>query len=173
MTPIPTLTTERLTLRAPVLADVEPYAAFYATDRAQFVGGPMTREQVWRGVAAEIGHWSLRGYGRWSVEETQSGLFCGLIGLWFPDGWPEPEIGWDLVGAAEGRGIAYEAAMASRDYAYQRLGWTTAISLVADGNTRSMALARRMGAVEVEPFTHERYGAMRTFRHPGPAERSA
>lgn len=169
MTAIPILETERLILRAPALADVEPYAAFYATDRAVHIGGPMSVEQVWRSMAMERGHWGLRGYGRWAVEERETGLFCGLVGLWFPAGWPEPEIGWDLVGAAEGRGIAREAALASRAYAYETLGWSTAISLVAEANARSHALAERVGCVRDGGFDHERYGAMTIWRHPGTA----
>ncbi len=169
MTPIPTLITERLTLRAPCLEDFEPLAAFYASDRSRFVGGPASKETTWRSLATEIGHWSLRGYGRWSVIETATGNMAGMIGLWNPHGWPEKEIGWDLMNGFEGKGYATEAALAARNYAYETLGWSTAISLVAIGNDGSARLALRLGCTEEpEGFTHERWGKMRVFRHPAP-----
>lgn len=173
MIDIPMLETPRLTLRAPRQEDWPPLAAFYAGERAAFVGGPMEAGLVWRGLASELGHWHLRGYGRWSVVEKATDQFCGIVGLWYPEDWPEPEIGWDLVDAAEGRGIAYEAAMASRAYAYETLGWSTVISLIAVDNVRSAALAQRMGAIDDGAYTHIRHGAMRVFRHPSPEALSA
>ena len=50
---IPTLETERLVLRAPGIGDFEPFAAFYASERSKFVGGPLDREGAWRMLAME------------------------------------------------------------------------------------------------------------------------
>ncbi|MCF6234650.1 MAG: GNAT family N-acetyltransferase, partial [Rhodobacteraceae bacterium] len=146
MTQIPTLTTNRLTLRAPCKADFDVFAEFFTSKRAQYVGGPATQEQSWRMLATELGHWPLRGFGRWAVEETATGKFAGIIGPWYPLGWPEPEIGWDLMNGFEGYGYATEAALASLNYAYQTLGWKTAISLVSPPNAGSRRVAQRMGA---------------------------
>lgn len=168
MTPIPTLETDRLILRALNADDFPVFAAFYASDRASFVGGPVTEEASWRMMACEVGHWELRGYGRWAVCEKDSGAFVGVIGLWYPRDWPEPEIGWDLMNGHEGKGYATEAARAARDYAYATLGWTTAISLVADGNDASAAVARRLGAEPDGHFTHPTLGTMQVFRHAAP-----
>jgi hypothetical protein len=30
---------------------------------------------------AEIGHWFIRGYGFWAVEEKATGAYCGQVGL--------------------------------------------------------------------------------------------
>ena len=167
---IPTLTTERLTLRAPRLDDFEPFAAFYAGPRSGFVGGPLTRERAWRVLAQEAGHWHLMGFGRWIVTETPSGRPVGVVGLWHPEGFPERELGWDLFDGFEGRGYATEAARVARSHAYETLGWTTLISLVAEGNDASAAVARRLGAIEDGVFTHEVFGPARIFRHPSPSE---
>ena len=172
MTPIPTISTERLTLRAPEQRDFPGFAAFFASERSKFVGGPVPAEQSWRMLAVELGHWQLRGYGRWAVEETATGRFAGIIGLWNPDGWPEPEIGWDLMDGFEGKGYATEAARAARDYAYDVLGWPTAISLVAPGNDGSRRVAQRLGATQDGLFTHERFGTLEIWRHPAPSELS-
>ncbi|MEM0988817.1 MAG: GNAT family N-acetyltransferase [Pseudomonadota bacterium] len=165
---VPTLETERLTL-GPLSQDhFQPMADFYASERAQFVGGPMDPEQTWRTLALEIGHWALRGYGRFAVTEKASGRMVGVIGPWNPHGWPEPEIGWDLMNGFEGKGYATEAARAALDHAYRDLGWTTAISLVAKGNDGSRRVAERLGARFDREFTHVRFGLMDVMRHAGP-----
>ncbi len=165
---IPTLETDRLTLRALTTEDFPVVAKFYASERSRHVGGPLTEEQSWRIMAGEIGHWTLRGYGRWAVAEKATGAFCGIIGLWNPNGWPEPELGWDLMNGFEGKGYATEAAIVARDYAYTTLGWETVISLVAAENQGSVAVAKRMGAVADGVFNHVRFGKLEIFRHPAP-----
>jgi hypothetical protein len=47
-------------------------------------------------MALFIGHWQLRGYGWWAVEDRRTGDFLGRIGLYNPEGWPGIEIGWLL-----------------------------------------------------------------------------
>lgn len=165
---IPHLETERLVMRAPRLEDFDAWGDFYGSDRATFVGGPMTRELAWRSLALELGHWAMRGFGRWALEEKSSGKTVGVVGLFHPDGFPEHELGWDLFEGATGKGYATEAGRAARAYAYDTLGWSTLISLIADGNTGSEGVARRLGAAPTEYFTHERYGPLMKWRHPGP-----
>lgn len=147
MTAIPTLETERLILRPNRPEDFEAYAAFYASDRSRLRAfGPKSRQEAWIRFAAEIGHWPLRGYGFWAVEEKATGAFCGQVGLWNPEGWPAPEVGWMVWAEHEGKGYAYEAACRARTYAYEALGWAEVASCISDGNTRSIRLAERMGA---------------------------
>ena len=167
LAPIPTLQTPRLTLRAPGAQDAEALMAFYASDRARFVGGPKDRAQAWRQLGTEIGHWVMHGYGRWMVDVTETGETVGMVGLWNPEGWPEPEIGWDLFEGAEGRGYATEAAEAARAHAYDVLGWSTAISLVDPENHGSAAVARRLGAAPDGTFTMGDHEVV-IYRHPGP-----
>ncbi len=170
MIEIPIHESECLHLRAPCQGDFEAEAEFYASERSSFVGGPLTREFAWRKLPSVIGHRQLRGYGMWAVDEKSSGAYCGRAGLWYREGWPEPEVGWSLIQNAEGKGYALEAALKSREYAYGTLGWTTAISLIGAGNKRSEALAKRMGAVFDYEYKHPGYGAMLVWRHPPPED---
>ncbi|MEO0487607.1 MAG: GNAT family N-acetyltransferase [Pseudomonadota bacterium] len=166
MTTPPTLTTDRLTLCPLGPQHFAPVRAFYASPRSRFVGGPQNEDQAWRTLAAEIGHWTLRGYGRWAIELTATGEMVAMIGAWNPEGWPEPEIGWDVMNGHEGHGYATEAGRAARDWLYEVKGWTTAISLIADGNHGSEGVAKRLGAVEERKFTHVTFGPMAIWRHP-------
>lgn len=165
----PVLQTERLILRPNRLQDFEPYAAFYASDRATWRGGRRSRHEAWRAFCAEIGHWQMRGYGFWAVEEKATGAYAGQVGLFNPEGWPEEEIGWLLMEGFEGRGIATEAALAARAHAYGTLGWPTAVSIIHEDNARSIALALRLGCRHVgvcQPGNMP----LQIYRHPAPEE---
>ncbi len=165
---IPTLMTRHLTLRAPRLDDLEAYADFRASPRSVGVGGPYPRDDAFEKLASIIGHWLLRGYGRWLVADRDTDAPLGVVGIMYPDDWPEPEIAWSVFDGAEGRSIAYEAALESRRYAYEVLGWDTIISCTVPDNTRSIALARRMGAVRDGRYEHPIYGSLDIYRHPSP-----
>ncbi|WP_349369339.1 GNAT family N-acetyltransferase [Salinarimonas sp.] len=165
---IPRLETERLVLRAWRQADFEPFAAFYADEEsARHVGGVHDRIAAWRRMAGYAGHWQLRGYGFWALEDKASRAYAGYCGLWFPEGWPEPEIGWGLLPAFRGRGYVTEAARRVRDYAYRDLGWTTLISSVDPDNHASARVAQRLGARRDGTFDL-RGEVMDIWRHPGP-----
>lgn len=167
---IPTLETERLILRPPEARDFEKYAEFLASDRTADIGGPRTRDQAFQEFCALVGHWHIRGYGRWIVADKNSGDALGVVGIMFPESWPEPEIAWSVFQAAEGRGIAYEAAVRARQYAYEDLGWSRIISCTTIDNPRSMALARRMGAVHEYDYEHPTLGPLFVWRHATAAE---
>ncbi len=173
MIEIPSLTTERLILRGPTAEDFEPYYAFLTSGQMTFLGGPKSRIEAWKALAALVGHWALRGFGRWIVADRRDGRYLGHVGLNYPEGFPDREIAWCVTEAAEGRGIAYEAAVAARRYAYETLGWTTAVSLVDPRNTRSAALAERLGAKLDGVFLDEEAVEARIYRHPSPAELAA
>jgi RimJ/RimL family protein N-acetyltransferase len=162
---IPTVETERLRLRAPMSSDFAAYAAFRSSDRTKVLGGPNSRAEAFHMLCGLVGHWHIRGYGRWMVADCNTDAPLGIVGIYFPEDWPEPEIGWSVFDHAEGKGIAHEAAVAARDYAYRVLGWTTIISLIVQDNTRSAALARRMGCEKDGQFDHPTYGAMDIWRH--------
>lgn len=169
MNPAPVIDTERLTLRRPVPADAAPYAAFFLTDRAKHVGQTDKPHMAWLYFAAELGHWEIRGWGMFTVVDRATAEPVGIVGPYYPDGWNEHEIGWLLWEGSEGRGYAYEAAVAARAFAYDTLGWTTCISNIEPGNTRSIRLAERLGctldaaAATVDP------GDL-VYRHPSPED---
>lgn len=148
MTP-PVIETDRLILRAFREDDLDAYAemgqdpevmAFLSAD-----GSLLTRADAWRQMAMFLGHWELRGFGTWAVEERATGAFVGRVGLHFPEGWPDRELGWTIARGFWGRGYASEAARAAIGHAFGPLGWTHLVSLIHQGNQRSALLAERLG----------------------------
>jgi len=165
---IPTLETERLRLRAWREEDLEPYAIFCASEAtARFLGGVCNRQDAWRRIAMFLGHWALRGFGNWAIEEKATGRWVGYSGLWAPDGWPEPEVMWGIAADRQGRGYATEAGRCARDFAYAHLGWRTLVSYIAPANAPSQRVARRLGAT-CERDIELRGSPAGVYRHPGP-----
>ena len=164
---IPVLETERLRLRAPEVGDFEHYAAFLASDRAIHERGPMDRRAAWREFCASLACWPLRGFGSWSVTDRDGGAYLGEVGLFQPVEYPEPEIGWLVIPEAEGKGIAYEAALAVRAWAFGTLGLGTLVSYIDPANARSIRLAERLGAWLDGDAPGIDPGDL-VFRHPGP-----
>ncbi|MDJ0824686.1 MAG: GNAT family N-acetyltransferase [Rhodobacter sp.] len=168
----PVLETDRLRLRAPDAQDWPLWNAFAQSDRAEHIGGPYTLRTAWRGFAHVVGMWVLRGYGSFVITAKDDDTALGMAGPWHPADWPEQEIGWTIWAPEnEGKGIAFEAAQAARRFAYDRLGWTTAVSYIDAPNTRSIALAERLGATRDPNAEAPNNGSdteVLVYRHPAP-----
>ena len=146
---IPTLETERLILRAiDPERDLDAWATAMADEETvRYIGGKtLSREETWRYIAMVMGHWQIRGYGFFSVEEKTTERWVGRVGPWFPEGWPEPEVGWTIIREHWGKGYGEEAGRASIDYARDVLGWTQVIHAILEGNVGSAALAEKLGS---------------------------
>lgn len=97
-------------------------------------------------MAGAVGHWQLRGYGPYAVEEKNSGSLIGIVGLWYPNDWPEPEIKWGVIRSHWGKGYAAEAARAVKKIAYENLESCKLISLIFKENANSIRVAKAVGA---------------------------
>ena len=146
MTP-PTLHTERLTLRAPILADFPAYAALMASPRAVYMGGPYDEWQAWGLFCHEIACWQLFGHGGLTILRRDTGEVVGMVGLNGGPLYPETELGWQLDDGHEGQGYATEAARALLDWAFATLPVQSIVSYTGPQNLASQAVARRLGAV--------------------------
>jgi len=166
----PTLTTERLTLRAPQGADWEQFRPFFTSPRAGFIrSDDDTARTAWRAFGHVIGHWAMRGFGTFVFHRHDDPTPLGGVGPWFPEGWPEREIGWTAWDPAiEGTGLVHEAVQATLAHAFDDLGWETAVSYIDPQNTRSVALAERLGARH-DPQAAAAFDGDLVYRHPGPA----
>lgn len=163
---IPTLTTDRLTLREPREADLPAMLAFNDSPRSAFIGGGLPPQQIWRGLLANIGHWALRGYGFYSVD-TKAGAFVGRVGVIYHDGWDEPELAWHLYDGFEGHGYGAEAARAAKADYHARISPAPLMSYIDPANPKSEALAKRLGAApERQAVFFDK--TINVWRHTGP-----
>jgi RimJ/RimL family protein N-acetyltransferase len=145
------LETDRLVLRMFGNEDLDAYYAICSdVEVMEFIGQgkAMTRLDTWRQIAVMLGHWQLRGYGSWAIEEKESGKLVGRVGFINPEGWPGLEIGWALARSSWGSGYATEAARAALQYGFQTFGFSRVISLIHPENTRSIRVSERLGGAE-------------------------
>jgi len=167
----PTLETERLILRGPQVEDAQAFIDFYGSERSHMAGGPRDPREAWTNLAADFGHWVMRGFGMFSVALKGNEQTIGIVGHYYPHTRPEREIGWVLFDPSlEGKGLAFEAAKACIAHAFGPLGWDTAVSYIDARNTRSIRLAERLGAT-LDPDAQKPASANPTlvYRHPRPA----
>ena len=163
------LTTERLRLRQWRDSDLGAYAAFFADERqARFVGGACPDYEAWRRLAVVAGHWALKGFGLWAVEERDGGGFVGCVGVQKPEGWPEMELGYWIAPGMQHRGYATEAGLAARAHAYDTLDIDTLVSFIHPDNTPSIRVAERLGASLERYIELLAFGRHGVYRHPGP-----
>jgi len=148
MTPlaIPPLTTDRLTLRGFEARDYPAYRAYYTGPRTSGVGGPLPVAQVFQRFCAMIGHWQMRGFGRFAITLTGEDVAFGHAGpMQHGDG--ETEMTWTLWdGAREGFGYATEAAGATLQHFFSN-GRETILAFIEADNAASLRVAERLGAV--------------------------
>lgn len=166
---IPTLETERLTLRGYDSArDFERFATFMASEGSRFFMGPLDRYGAWRLALTFTGHWVERGFGLFAIEEKETGAFIGMVGPWAAETWPEPELAWFLTPDKEGKGFGGEAALAAREYIYEVLKWKSVASAIEPSNAASIKLAARLGAKAEYEHPLPNGGVVVYYRHPAP-----
>ncbi len=142
------LETDRLKLRMWRESDLDDYAEMSADPAVMqylTLGKLATRADTWRSIAFFMGHWEMRGYGHWAVEEKATGRMIGRIGFLNPEGWPGFEIGWTLARHAWGKGYATEGGKRALAYAFKELDQPHVISLIHPDNKPSMRVAERLG----------------------------
>lgn len=143
---VPTLRTARLILRAVRIEDFAAFAEIVLGPQGRFYGAPRTRDEAW-GIFMQLsGTWYLRGHGAWTVTDRDAGTVLGFVHIGAEPGDMEPELGFVIAQAAEGRGLAFEAADAVKGHARDVLRLDRLVSYVDRANTRSARLAERLGA---------------------------
>ncbi|MBW4420328.1 MAG: GNAT family N-acetyltransferase [Myxacorys californica WJT36-NPBG1] len=145
---IPVLETPRLILREFCEADLDVFAEMSADPEVmRYIGRGNTRsrEEAWQGMAMMLGHWQLRGYGMWAVEERHTKRMVGRVGFLNPEGWIGFELGWMMHRAFWGQGYATEGAKAAIQYGFEVLKQPHIISLIRPANLASRRVAEKLG----------------------------
>lgn len=149
--------TERLILRLFVEEDFQPLfeinsdpETFRYSER-----GPLASEEAWARLLRNIGHWHLKGYGLFAVEEKQSGRLVGEAGI--ADFRRDlgssfdtvPEASWTIAPKVQGQGYATEAMNAALEWAERALGVRRTVCLIHLQNKPSLSVAEKL---EYRPF---------------------
>ena len=147
-----TIETPRLILRDWREEDIEPFIRHLNVEPVmRWLGGVRTREQQESSVRDRFMAWQERlGFTFWAVERKSDGALLGFCGIKIADDPQSPveglhEIGWRLREDAWGEGYAKEAAIASLDFAFGRLGAERVVALTVEGNAPSWGLMVRLG----------------------------
>jgi ribosomal-protein-alanine N-acetyltransferase len=140
---------ERLLLRKMTEDDTDDLMLIFTDPKvmASFGGELFDRAQMEKWVQRNLAHQNRYGYGIFCVILKENDELVGACGLHHVevDGSPEVELGYDFRSAYWNRGLATEAAMAVRDYAFGKLGMSRLISMIRTHNKASMRVAEKMG----------------------------
>lgn len=160
---IPTLKTERLTLRPYQRSDFDTYAAFMGSDRAVHMGGPIDRNKAWTWFTNDTASWALYGFGTLAIE--LDGKLAGGAGLVQPPDFPEPECGWFVFDGFTGMGLAEEAGRAMLDHTFATTDLPSIVSYIGESNTASIHVAEKLGAVHDPDAKTPDYEGTLVYRH--------
>lgn len=141
------LETERLVLRQMCFNDIENLLRIFSDPEAmRYYPGTKSREETEGWIEWNISSYRENGFGLWVATLKDSGEFAGQCGLVAQEveGRREVEIGYLFVRSLWGRGLATEAARASRDYGINRLGHRRLISLIDPENMASRRVAEKL-----------------------------
>lgn len=148
---LPVLETDRLLLRAFREDDAPAVAAMHGdAEVMRYIGATGcpdgTLLAAWKYIAVQLGHWMMKGYGKWAVAEKNGGRFVGRVGFYDPPyEWPGLELGWTLCRDVWGKGYAPEAANAALRWGFANLTADEIISAIFPGNAKSVRVAEKLG----------------------------
>ena len=141
--------TERLILREFTADDAEVYFRLGADPNiTRYTGdqGVATVEQALEVMQARpIADYAKYGYGRWACVFKENGEVIGFAGLKYVDDLAEVDIGYRLLPAYWGRGLATEASLPAIDYGFTQLGLKQIIGLVMPENVASVRVLEKLG----------------------------
>ena len=140
--------TLRLVLRPPIGSDVEPMMVIHQDpDVIKYLDSGVSGDiaTAWRNVAVMIGHWSMCGFGPWTIVMKESGQIIGRAGLWYPAGAANVELGWMIRRSDWGRGFATEASRAALEWAWQHVDTDHIVSVISAANAPSIRIAEKLG----------------------------
>jgi len=173
---IPTINTQRLTLRGMRPEDFNRFAEIWAMPEAcEFIdGAPWPRSKAWGAFLRQAGHWQITGFGQWAIMQHRAPEMCGQVGFFvakrdlgadFDD---FPEAGWILAPQAHGHGYGREAIRAAHDW-FDRVVTGRLVCLIDPRNTRSVVIAEQMGYTFMRDALYEG-GAVKLYERSGPPQ---
>lgn len=141
-----TIETDRLRLRMFRDSDVDNLAALFADPEVmRYVGNgePVDRAEAEKALASIIAHWERHGFGRWAIEDKETGEFVGYGGLRSLFG--TPEIVYHFATRHWGKGFATEMARASLRWGFAQRGFQQVVAIAKPENAASIHVMEKLG----------------------------
>lgn len=118
-------------------------------------------DEVTQWLQNQLRRYAEHGFGLWAVVLRGTGEMIGQCGLtWQEDGSGRPvlEVGYLFQKAFWHNGYAAEAAIACKEYAFERLGAQVVCSIIRDNNLPSQKVALRNGMAPTGSVVKHYYG---------------
>ncbi len=142
----PSLETARLRLVQWRPDHLDALAEIFAdADNMRYIGGPQTRSQVANILLLRAGHWAIKGFGWFALEERPSARLAGWCGLRHLTETPEMEMLFAVARPDQGKGYVTEAAKAVLAWAAAK-GLPRPVLYINPANAASIRVAERLGA---------------------------
>jgi RimJ/RimL family protein N-acetyltransferase len=153
------ITTPRLILRPWRDSDLAPFAEQNADPEVmRFLGGPITRAQSDAYARRAQDHLATTGFCKWAVQAPGIAPFIGAVGLsrvrFEASFTPAVEIAWRLNRHYWGEGYATEAARATIEDGFQRIGLPQIVAMTALINIPSARVMQRLGMIRSIEFDY-------------------
>lgn len=156
------LTTPRLTLTPTAIEDYDDLVALWRDEAfTRFIApNGRTSEEVWMRLLRDIGQWSVRGYGNWTVRHAETGDYVGSVGALdfrrvLEPAFDAPEMGWGVAPRFHGTGMAIEALQAALGWCDSVLKAPRTVCMIDPHNAPSLLLAARTGFREYARTTYK------------------
>ncbi len=168
--------TERLKFRELTHSDVDNLQKIFSDPVAmRFYPSTKSESETLEWINWNMRSYQNNGFGLWALFDKVTGEFVGQCGLVLQrdvEGVDEIEIGYLLAHKFWGRGLATEAAIACRDFAFYKLDCSRVVSLIAPENISSIRVAERIG-MSLEKSV-ERWGkTVSLYSHTNPSDSNA
>ena len=144
------LETKRLILREMTQADFPSLCKILQDDEVMVAyKGAFSNEEVQRWLDKQISRYKEYGFGLWAVILKDKGIMIGQCGLTMQDycGHDVLEIGYLFQKEYWHKGYAIEAAIACKEYAFDKLNTEEVYSIIRDTNIPSQNVAKRNGMI--------------------------
>ena len=157
------LETERLVIREMRRSDVESLHLLFSDPLFMRFWQVFDRSRTKLWVEESLLNYSRYGFGLWALTLRGSDeaigdcgldVIKGLEGTEGTEGSQHIQIGWHVRRDLWGQGLATEAALACRDYAFNRLGLPTLSALIQPENTASRRVAGKIGMTLLRQVLH-------------------
>lgn len=142
------LETPRLILRELSQPDYSALAAILQDEQTMYAyEGAFSDPETQAWLDIQRMRYQADGFGLWAVILKDSGMMIGQAGITWQDveGERVPEVGYLFNRAYWGRGYATEAAVACKEYGFEKPGFQEVYSIIRDHNIPSINVAIRNG----------------------------